>query len=276
MTSPDYTSIKALAFDIYGTLIDWETSIITHFQHHVGEDDPEKVPRDEVIKIFHKHERNLQTQSPTKPYRDVADEAAELTNDELFGITGVTTGGGGTAEGMNIGDWPAFPDTVRAMQRLKPRHKLIALSNIDHESFTATLSGPLKDVEFDATYIAEDIGSYKPDPGNFAYLINHAKMEFGIEKDEICMVAHGLETDHAVLPKVGMKRGVWIMRGDEERLGKQAEATGVGAKFETLGDFANAVEEAFAGGNKTAGKVGKEEGVGEALVELEERGVGGS
>ena len=264
MTSPDYTSFKALAFDIYGTLIDWETSIAVHFQHHIGEDDPKKVSRDEVIKIFKKHEHNIQQSSPTKPYRNIANEAAKLTDAELSSITGVTTGL--LAERVNIKDWPAFPDTVEAMHRLKAYYRLIALSNIDHASFSSTLSGALSSVSFDATYIAEDIGSYKPDPRNFEYLISHAESEFGLDKKEILMVAHGLKTDHVVLPKVGMERGVWIMRGDSEKLKSEAEKMDIGASFETLGDFADAVERAFEDRKGTAGKGGQEESVGEALV----------
>ena len=232
MTSPDYTSFKVLAFDIYGTLVHWEMSIITHFQHHISNpSSTTSVSRNEVINIFKKHEHEIQSAFPTKPYRTIAAEAAHLTQDELFGITSVTTGG--TAETVSIADWPAFPDTVDAMRRLKARYKLIALTNIDHKSFFATLSGPLKEVDFDATYIAEDIGSYKPDPANFHYLVRQAKEQFGVGKDGICMVAHGLETDHAVLPQVGMRKGVWIVRGDGERLRKQAEKIGVGERFET-------------------------------------------
>lgn len=258
MTSPDYTSFKALAFDIYGTLIDWETSIATHFQHHIGEDDSKKVPLDKVLKIFRKHEKSIQQSSPTKPYRNIANEAVHLTNVELSGITSVTTGG--TAEVVKIADWPAFPDTVEAMHRLKSHYRLIALSNIDCISFSSTLSGPLSSVSFDAAYIAEDIGSYKPDPWNFEYLISHAQSEFGIEKEEICMVAHGLETDHAVLPKVGLRRGAWIMREDGERLGQEAGKIGVGARFETLGDFADTVDRAFKEREEGTQRGEKEEG----------------
>ena len=270
MTSPDYTTFRALAFDIYGTLIDWESSIITQFSQHIGEN----VPRNDIVKIFRKHERNIQKESPTKPYRDIADEAARLTTAELKSITHITPLPG--TDQVKIADWSAFPDTVNAMQRLKRHYKLIALSNIDHTSFASTLNGPLKDVEFDAKYIAEDIGSYKPDPANFEYLISHAKEEFGIGIEEMLMVAHGLETDHAVLPKVGMERGVWIMRGDGERLCEEADESGVGARFETLGDFADAVESAFARRKERTERGEKVEDVGEALVELEEKGIGGS
>ena len=78
---------------------------------------------------------------------------------------------------VRIADWPAFPHIVDAIKRLNKHYKLIAISNIDHQSFTSTLRGPLKDVYFDATHIAKDMGSYKPSQQNFKYLIELAKKE---------------------------------------------------------------------------------------------------
>ena len=66
------------------------------------------------------------------------------------------------------------------------------------------------------------------------------------------------------------------MRGDAERLCEEADEIGVGARFETLGDFADAVELAFAERKEVKMGGEREEGVNEALVELEERGIGGS
>lgn len=271
MPPPDYTAFKALSFDIYGTLISWESSIISLFKHH-------NLPSADILKTFRTHERALQYASPTTPYRDIAAEATRLTSAELTKLTHQETPS--SYPDVKIGDWPAFPDTVEAMQRLVKHYKLIALSNIDNESFTSTLTGPLRDVKFDATYIAEDIGSYKPSQANFHYLLEHVEEEFGVKKEEILMVAHGLETDHVPLREAGMKPGAWIMRGDE---GKEKEYEGVGleigARFETLGEFADEVEKAFAA---KEGREGKDRGEGikgggdEMLVVLEERGIGGS
>jgi hypothetical protein len=34
---------------------------------------------------------------------------------------------------------------------------------------------------FDAIYTAEDVGSYKPDPRNFAYLLAHLEADLGLK-----------------------------------------------------------------------------------------------
>jgi FMN phosphatase YigB (HAD superfamily) len=62
---------------------------------------------------------------------------------------------------------------VEAMQILDKHYKLFALSTVDNESFGRTLAGPLKGVKFDGIYTAENIGTYKPNPKNHHYCLNH-------------------------------------------------------------------------------------------------------
>ena len=71
--------------------------------------------------------------------------------------------------GGSIGDWPAFPDTVDALRVLRQRYRLVILSNVDRDGFRA--SNQRLGVSFDAIYTAQDIGSYKPDPRNFTYML---------------------------------------------------------------------------------------------------------
>ena len=121
------------------------------------------------------------------------------------------------AFGEDIESWQPFPDTVNAMQRLGKYYKLVPLSNVDKASFKKTCEGPLKGVPFWRVYVAEDIGSYKPDVRNFGYLIQRAKSdsegegERGIEKGEICQVAQSLMHDHVPAKKMGMS-SVWVSR----------------------------------------------------------------
>src|SRR5215470_3900931 len=71
--------------------------------------------------------------------------------------------------GRSVANWPAFEDSPGALQYLKKYFKLVILSNVDNETFQA--SNRRLQVEFDAIYTAEDIGSYKPSPRNFEYMI---------------------------------------------------------------------------------------------------------
>ena len=66
----------------------------------------------------------------------------------------------------------------------------------------------------DAVYTAQDIGSYKPDPRNFAYLILNIQNDFGVPKEEVLHVAQSLFHDHEPAKSVGLE-SVWIARGRE-------------------------------------------------------------
>lgn len=254
------TDYKVLSFDIYGTLIDWETGIyeglLTLYSRLAPSTDPNSTTRPvgslqstrhDILTTYTQLEAAIQIEHPTLPYPLVLAEiykriASQLSlspsQEEIHTFS------------ASIGTWPAFPDTVSAMQLLSKHYKLVVLSNVDKTSFSHTLSGPLAGVKFDAVYTAEDIGSYKPDPRNFQYLVENAEKEFGARKEQVLQVAQSLYHDHVPAKKFGMAPSVWIMRGGEGAAmgGKIAELEGevrLGATFETLGEFAELVGRAF-------------------------------
>ena len=147
--------------------------------------------------------------------------------------------------GSLVGAWPAFPDTVAALKVLKKHFKLVILSNIDNDSIAATISGPLKGVEFDAVYTAQDIGSYKPNLSNFKYLLEAVKVDLGVEKEHILHTAQALLVDHIPAKTMGM-HSAWINREDEEEtLEKIKGEVAFTWQFESLGEMAAAVEKEF-------------------------------
>jgi 2-haloalkanoic acid dehalogenase type II len=200
-----------------------------------------------------KHDTTVQHENPTMRQTDIIAEglrryAAELKVVEDGKLTQDEVEQACKEYGGKIGEYPAFPDTVEAMQRLGKHYKLIPLSNVDHKSFDVSLAKALKGVHFDAIYTAEDIGSYKPDPRNFQYLLDHVKSDFGVEKDELCHVAQSLFHDHRPARKFDIQ-SVWVDRkgfmggevGDHPQ-----EQFGYQLKVDSLGELADIVEEAFA------------------------------
>ena len=201
MTPADF---KVLSFDCYGTLIDWESGILTALRplaHRAGI----TLDGEAILAEFAAHESEQQAATPDMRYAellgvvharlatvwDVADDPAE---NERFG--------------GSIGDWPAFSDTVAALNVLRHRYRLVILSNVDRLSFRATL--PRLGVPFDAIYTAQDVGSYKPDPRNFTYLIERLA-EDGFQKSDILHVAQSLYHDHAPANAIGLA-SAWIDR----------------------------------------------------------------
>lgn len=263
-----FSTYRLLSFDIYGTLIDWEAGILqalSPIRDHLPASSPLKSRDNDLALgiVFNKHEARLQTENPEATYdkilRDAYIAVAKELLDNVPGEDELQTEGVAFADSIAV--WPAFPDTVDAMRKLKRLgFKLVPLSNVDHGSFGKTLAGPLGGLKepltpgsdpldpfFDAVYTAQDIGSYKPDLRNFEYLISHVKADFGVEKHEILHVAQSLIHDHVPGKQIGLD-SVWIARGEggvtgmggdlEELLGKVAFAW----KFKSLGDFADAVE----------------------------------
>jgi 2-haloalkanoic acid dehalogenase type II len=195
----DPISYKLLSFDIYGTLINWEEGIYSSLlpllsklpsssPHHPSNNTPSQT-RHFLLSEYTKLEQSIQKEEPTLTYPLVLTKIyTQLAASLSIPITSEEA----TTFGSTIGSWPAFPDTVSAMQKLSKYYKLVVLSNVDKSSFSRTLSGPLSGVHFDAIYTAEDIGSYKPDLKNFAYLVENAEKGFGVKKEEILKVAQSL------------------------------------------------------------------------------------
>ncbi|MCJ1472956.1 hypothetical protein MMC13_001605 [Lambiella insularis] len=253
--SPSLSKFRALSFDIYGTLIDEYTGIAHHCEALISRlppSHPARSSRDSLISAFNRIERKNQGANPTlkqseilkQVYKDLASEWGVKARPEEI-----------EAFGKAVGTAPPFPDTVAAMNELAKHYKLIALSNIDRESITSTLNGPLHGAHFDAVLIAEDIGSYKPDHRNFEYLFKHVEKEFGIGKDEMLHVAQGLTSDHGPAKELGMW-SAWISRGREGEKGFDGVGEEMKGKvdfqwrYATLGEMAADGAEAFEGRGK--------------------------
>ena len=148
------------------------------------------------------------------------------------------------AFGKSIPTWPPFPDTIAALTALSKHYKLTVLSNVDRRSFSGTRevlerSDPAHHFTFDAVYTAQDIGSYKPNPANLNYALKRLREDFGIEKDQVLVVAASLFHDHAPANRLGLK-SVYIDR-EGAVIGSSGQAD-YNWKFTTLGAMAEAVE----------------------------------
>ena len=228
---------KVMSFDCYGTLIDWESGILTALRPLVRRTGL-MLDGEAILAAFAGEEAAQQAATPAMPYAALL----AVVHSRLARVWGVEDSAAENERfGASIGDWPAFPDTVAALKALGRRYRLVILSNVDRDSFRAT--NARLDVAFDAIYTAQDIGSYKPDPRNFAYLIERLAGD-GFQKSDIVHVAQSLFHDHAPANALGLA-SVWIDR--------RAGATGWGAtapppagvrfdfRFESLAELAAAV-----------------------------------
>ena len=199
------TDFNVLTFDCYGTLIDWESGILAAMRPMLAALGG-KVADADALAAFARHESALQVAHPGLNYRKVLAEAYRgLAKD--WGAQ--SSDAAAERFGNSVPDWPAFADSAAALGYLKQHYKLVILSNVDRASFKA--SNERLGVTFDAVYTAEDIGSYKPDPRNFAYLIEHLQSDLGLSAKDDLHTAQSLFHDHAVAKKAGLACA-WIDR----------------------------------------------------------------
>ncbi|KAL8704975.1 MAG: hypothetical protein Q9201_001872 [Fulgogasparrea decipioides] len=242
-TAPPLTNFKLLSFDVFGTLIDEETGIYNALQPLLSRcaTPPSKASATELINRL---ETTIHAIHPSLLQSEILAHVYKLTA-SAWGIS--ATEGEASAFASSMGEWEPFPDTVSAMQKISKHFKLVALSNCDRATFSRVLAGPLKDVKFNGVYLAEDIGTYKPDRRNFEYLLRNVEREFGVQQEEVLMVAHGLESDHVTCKEMGM-HSAWIRRGTPEEVERMYEGkVAYQWRRTTLGDFADDVEREFEG-----------------------------
>ena len=195
----DLSRFAVLSFDCYGTLIDWETGILEAL-HVAGllADVHDAAVAETVLAHFAALESDAERRFPSAPY-------PQLLGRVFHGLC-ARVGTTATREaarrfGASVGGWPPFPDAVDALRALGRRHRLVVLSNVDRASFARSaerLGSP-----FLRVFTAEEIGSYKPDPRNFRFMLD-ALARDGIAATDILHVAQSLHHDHVPASALGL------------------------------------------------------------------------
>ena len=222
------SDFRVLTFDCYGTLIDWEGGIYAALQpllQKAKQATGQTLSRDAALETFARHESAQEEATPAMVYSELLatvhrrlarewDAAMEDADHAQFGAS--------------VPNWPAFPDSAAALGYLKQHYQLVILSNVDRESFKG--SNHRLGVAFDAIYTAQDVGSYKPNPANFEYLLAHLTQR-GIAKADILHTAQSLFHDHAPAKRFGLA-SAWIDRRHDQQGWGATMAPPEGAAYE--------------------------------------------
>ncbi|MEM9166630.1 MAG: HAD-IA family hydrolase [Planctomycetota bacterium] len=192
-------SVQAIAFDCFGTLIDWEAGILdalsSLFERHRVVGPPADA---DLLTLYARLESEAQAGS-YRPYRDVlADVAQGFAHKLGFPLPAMDRG----ILADSIRHWPAFPDTAEGLQRLKTKYRLAVISNIDDDLFAnvehklglAAVGG------FDSVVTAEHVRSYKPGDAHF----HEALKSLGLGPGELLIAACSLHHDIAPANALGM------------------------------------------------------------------------
>lgn len=196
----DFNQYKALTFDCYGTLIDWENGILGVLKplliaHNTNLDD------DQIIELFAEFEAELENGDYIK-YREVLKRVVQKFG-ERFSFAP-------TADELNsladsIQHWLPFPDTVEALRVLKQNFKLVIISNVDDDLFA--FSAKHLEIKFDQIITAEQAKSYKPSLNNFRLAIERIDLPL----DQILHVAASVYHDIVTAKSLGLST-VWVNR----------------------------------------------------------------
>ena len=196
----NFDDFQVLTFDCYGTLIDWESGIwqalLPIFANHRIE-----ITTDHALELYGALESQIE-RGEYREYKTVLRMVLEQLGSRLgFAPTELEL----AQFSASVKDWPAFPDSARALQALKTKYKLAILSNIDDDLFA--FSAQRLHVEFDWVITAQQAKSYKPSPNNFRLALER----IGLPQNKILHVAQSLYHDIVPAKALGLST-VWVNR----------------------------------------------------------------
>jgi 2-haloacid dehalogenase len=196
----DFSRFRLLTFDCYGTLIDWESGIFSALRPILAAHG--KSPSDvALLELYGELEAEAES-GEYSTYRNVLQSVVrnlgkrfgfEASDPEAFALP------------ESIANWQPFPDTVDSLHRLKQRHKLAVLSNIDDDLFAAT--APKLGVAFDQVVTAQQAECYKP----CKRLFQLAQQRCGVPPDAWLHVGQSIYHDVIPAQSLGIS-AVWVNR----------------------------------------------------------------
>jgi 2-haloacid dehalogenase len=199
--------IKLITFDCYGTLIDWESGMKNALRNLAEKRnlsfDIESLPEKYIeieLEIEHEGYRRYREVLEIGLRRLFEEKRIEFNHEEekIF-ASSITT-------------WLPFEETTEILRKLKERHKLAILSNIDEDLIQHSIK--LIGVEFDGVITAEEVKSYKPSHAHWKKMIG----VFKIPKEGVLHVAASYVHDIVPAKELGFQVA-WINRKNEKPKG---------------------------------------------------------
>lgn len=192
--------VSVLTFDCYGTLVDWESGILSALQPVLRLHRAE-MPDEEVLTLYGELESEAQ-RGPYRPYREILSDVVRGFGERL-GFEPSPTELQCLVD--SLGGWPLFSDTVAALRTLKRSYRLAVISNIDVDLFRLTARS--LGVEFDYVTTAQEARAYKPDLRPFELALER----IGVPHERVLHVAQSLYHDILPAKKLGLSC-VWVNR----------------------------------------------------------------
>jgi 2-haloalkanoic acid dehalogenase type II len=192
---------RALTFDCYGTLIDWDRGIRAALDEVKG---LAGCDREQLLRDREGAEREL-IAGPYRIYSGILGDSLKAA----AAAQGRTLAYGEVLGFVNtMPRWPAFPDAGKTLRRLAFDYVLALLSNVETKVLQA--SARLIGAPFVALITAEDLHSYKPAPKHWEAALKRLRLP----KENVLHVAGSLFHDIRPARELGFTT-VWINRRNE-------------------------------------------------------------
>jgi 2-haloacid dehalogenase len=153
-------NVTFVTFDVYGTLIDWESGIYEAFAAEAARDDVE-IDRGELISLFHEISREIEAGSYELYAEVLRRTAIEIA--KRLGWRLEPSRSGFLPD--SVQRWKPFRETNPQLQKLAKKYNLGLLSNIDDKLLGQTRRHIA--IDFDLVVTAQQVRSYKPEPAHF-------------------------------------------------------------------------------------------------------------
>src|SRR2546425_9025412 len=152
--------IKWVTFDVYGTLIDWESGAYDAFEAEASRDGF-TIERDQVVDLFLEVQKEIQAGS-YELYAEVLRRTAVRIAKEL-GWPLEPSRSGFLPD--SVQRWKPFKETNAQLDRFAKKYNIGLISNIDDKLLGQTRRHFRSDLDLVVT--AQQVRSYKPDPAHF-------------------------------------------------------------------------------------------------------------
>ncbi len=200
----DAGEVRALTFDCYGTLIDWDGGIRQAME---DEGITELLPIS--VDEFLERREAKEVEWEKLPYRHYREILALSMQDTLRELEVKLDDQTAFRFAESIKDWPPFEDTVSALRRLGSYWPLSIISNVERSSLRQTVDR--MGIPFAEMITAEDVRAYKPAAPHF----EETKRRLGNRAEGQLHVAGSLYHDIRVAHDMGVPC-VWVNRKGEK------------------------------------------------------------
>jgi 2-haloacid dehalogenase len=210
--------VNFVTFDVYGTLIDWETGAYDAFVKEADRDGY-TLAREELIPLFHQIQQEIQSGS-YELYAEVLRRTAVQISRQL-GWPLEPSRSGFLPD--SVPRWPPFKETNPALEKISKKMSIGLISNIDDKLLGLTRRHFKSD--FDLVVTAQQVRSYKPDPAHF----KECERRIGGKKGWVHVASdYYYDVEPCIKAKVPV---VWVNRSKEQLDSSQKKPT---AEVKTL------------------------------------------